>query len=122
MKPESADYLTKAQQCLTNAQTVAGVGLAPVAAREAYLAVFHAAQAYVFEQTGRAAKTHGGVRNQFARLAKSEPRIDRELSKFLTTAYEYKSISDYSISGGSARLPPPSRLRPSRRRGASWTP
>jgi uncharacterized protein (UPF0332 family) len=52
-----------------------------IAAREAYLAVFHAAEAYIFEQTGKAAKTHRGVRSEFARLAKAEPRIGRSGSE-----------------------------------------
>lgn len=68
-----------------------------VAAREAYLAVFHAAEAYIFERSGKVAKTHRGVRSEFARLAKAEPRIDRELMTFLGTAYQFKARADYGI-------------------------
>jgi uncharacterized protein (UPF0332 family) len=68
-----------------------------VAAREAYLAVFHAAEAYIFEQTGKIAKTHSGARSEFARLAKSEPRIGRDLVTFLATAYQFKTRADYAI-------------------------
>ena len=34
---------------------------------EAYLAVFHGAEAYIFEHTGKVAKTHRGVRSEFTR-------------------------------------------------------
>jgi uncharacterized protein (UPF0332 family) len=65
MKAETADYLAKARTAL--------------AACEAYLAVFHAADAYIFEQTGKVAKTHRAVRSEFARLARMEPRNSRDL-------------------------------------------
>ena len=38
-----------------------GIGLADAAGRTAYLAGFHAAQALIFERTGRAVKTHRGA-------------------------------------------------------------
>jgi uncharacterized protein (UPF0332 family) len=55
VKPETADYLDKAQHCLAGAKTIAAAGLPDVAAREAYLAAYHAAEAYIFECTGKAA-------------------------------------------------------------------
>ncbi len=97
MKPEAADYLGKSRRCLANAKTIADAGLADVAAREAYLAAYHAAEAYIFEQTGRAAKTHRGVRSQFSRLALQQPGIGRELLSFLAEGYQYKAIADYGI-------------------------
>ena len=97
MKPEARDYLDKARRCLQNARTIASAEVYDVAAREAYLAAFHAAEAYIFEQTGRAAKTHRGVRNQFGRLARDEPRIPRELVAILREGYELKTTSDYGI-------------------------
>jgi uncharacterized protein (UPF0332 family) len=65
--------------------------------------VFHAAEAYIFEQTDKVAKTHRGVRGEFARLARSEPRIGRELVTFLGAAYQFKTIADYSV--GTANTP-----------------
>jgi len=65
--------------------------------------VFHAAEAYIYEQTGKVLKTHRGVRSEFTRLARSEPRIGRELVTFLGTAYQFKMIADYSI--GSTATP-----------------
>ena len=67
----------------------------PIAGREAYLAAFHAAQALLYERTGKIARTHRGLRAQFARITKDEPRIDRALSEFLGRAYELKSLADY---------------------------
>src|SRR5271169_1052474 len=98
MKPEAADYLGQARQCLDEAKQIAALmPLHHIAAREAYLAAYHAAEAYIFERTGKPAKTHRGLRSEFSRLARSEPRIGREYLTFLAQAYEYKSIADYSV-------------------------
>jgi hypothetical protein len=53
MKPEMADCLINARERLDGAKRIVGLPLPQVAAREAYLAAFHAAEAYIFEQTGR---------------------------------------------------------------------
>jgi uncharacterized protein (UPF0332 family) len=42
--PEAADHLEKAHRCLARARTILAVDIYDVAAREAYLAAFHAAQ------------------------------------------------------------------------------
>ena len=55
MKPETADYLEKARTTLADAQQIAVLPLPHVAAREAYYAAFHAAEAYIFEHTGKVA-------------------------------------------------------------------
>jgi len=67
------------------------------AGRNAYLAAFHAVQAFIFERTGRVAKTHQGVRVEFNRLAKGEMRVDRELRRFLPRAYNLKAVADYEL-------------------------
>jgi uncharacterized protein (UPF0332 family) len=97
MKAETADYLAKARATLADAQQIATLPLPHVAAREAYLALFHAAEAYIFEQTAKIAKTHRGVRSEFARLARAEPRIGRDLVTFLGTAYQFKARADYAV-------------------------
>jgi uncharacterized protein (UPF0332 family) len=66
-----------------------------IAGREAYLAAFHAAEALLHDRTGKIAKTHRGLRAQFARIAKDEPCIDQSVSEFLGRAYELKSLADY---------------------------
>jgi uncharacterized protein (UPF0332 family) len=97
VKPETADYLGKARHCLAGAERIAAAQVPEVAAREAYLAVYHAAEAYIFEHLGKAAKTHRGVRSQLNGLAQAEPRIGRELLAFLAEGYQFKAIADYGI-------------------------
>lgn len=94
MTPEIDDYLRTANRCLDDARTLR-LSLPRIAARESYLAVYHAAEAYLLHSTGKIAKTHSGLRAEFARLAKDDPRIDRELVSFLAQAYELKSVADY---------------------------
>lgn len=95
MKSQTVDYLRKARQCLADARTIEAIALHHVAAREAYLAAFHAAEAYIFEHTGRPVKTHRGLRVMYSRLAKDEPRIAQEFATFLGAGYEIKSVVDY---------------------------
>ncbi len=73
------------------------VDLTEDAGRAAYLAGYQAAEAYIFEHSGKATKTHKGAHTQFARLAVNEPRIDAELRRFLPQAYDLKSICDYEL-------------------------
>ena len=89
-------------ECLDGAKRIMTLPLPQVAAREAYLAAYHVAEGYIFEQTGRIVKTHRGLRTAFSRLARNEPRIAPEYLTFLATAYELKSIADYSV-GPTAR-------------------
>lgn len=72
-----------------------GVRLNEAAGRAAYLAGLHAAQALIFETTGRVFKRHTTVRGGFGRLVKDEPRVDAELRGFLGRTYELKTIADY---------------------------
>jgi len=104
MKAETPDYLTKARTTLADATQISTLPLPHIAAREAYIAVFHAAEAYIFEHTGKVAKTHRGVRSEFTRLAKNEPRIGRDLVTFLGTAYQFKTRADYAIGPAAAPI------------------
>lgn len=98
MTPETADYLAKAREYLNKARSLLDVmNYSDEAARAAYLAGFHAAQALVFERTTRIAKSHSGLRSTFARLAKDDPRIDRTFTRFLARAYKSKEITDDGI-------------------------
>jgi len=105
MTPEAAAYLAKARQCLSNARASLGFGLSNDAGRSAYLAAFHASQAFIFERTGKAAKTHQGVQSELHRLALNEPRLDKAFPPFLTQAYNLKAVADYETGANSA-IPP----------------
>ena len=94
MTPEAARFLDKARQCLTDAALYQPL-VPRIAGREAYLAAFHAAAALLYERTGKFTRTHRGLRAQFARIARDEPRIDQSMSEFLGRAYELKSLADY---------------------------
>ena len=74
---------------------MAAAGLPEDAGRAGYLVALHAAQALIFARTGRVAKTHRGVRVEFARLSQAEPSLAPWLITFLARAYELKSIADY---------------------------
>ncbi|HZU91596.1 MAG TPA: HEPN domain-containing protein [Stellaceae bacterium] len=97
MTPEAGRSLERARQCLTRARLILAAGVGEDAGRAACLAAFHSAQALIFERTGTVAKTHRGVRSQFARLTRNEPRIDAELRGFLVEGYNLKSIADYEV-------------------------
>src|SRR5436305_6856378 len=77
------------------------VGLTDDAGRAAYLAGLHAAQALIFETTGRVYKKHSGVQREFSRLVKDDPRIDASLRTFLSRTYQLKAIADYETGPGS---------------------
>ena len=77
------------------------VGLNDAAGRTAYLAGFHAAQAFIFERAGKVFKTHHGVQTEFLRLTKDDPRLDGEMRLFLSRTYNLKAIADYETGPGS---------------------
>ena len=97
MTPEASDHLEKARHCLSRARIILASDVPEVAAREAYLAAFHAAQALIAERTGKDARTHRGVHVQFARLTRNEPTLDDELRRFLPQSYDMKAIADYGV-------------------------
>jgi uncharacterized protein (UPF0332 family) len=96
--PESEGHLRKGREYLSKARTLLDVThFSDEAARAAYLAGFHAAQALISERTGRIVKTHRGVRSALARLSKDDIRFDRSLTQFLGAAYRRKEIVDYGV-------------------------
>lgn len=111
MKAEADAFLTKAKELLDRAPALLSRGFPEEAGRAAYLAGFHAAQAFIFETLGRSPKTHSGVQTQFAKLARSEPSIDVGLRAFLGQAYNIKAIADYEIGPGA-------KIAPERAKGA----
>jgi uncharacterized protein (UPF0332 family) len=61
------------------------------AGRTAYLAGFHAAQALISERTGRAVKTHQGVRAEFHRFTRGDERFDLAVYAFLGSTLQSQS-------------------------------
>ncbi len=109
MKPQVGAFLAKARELLDQADTMLGVGLNEAAGRTAYLAGLHAAQAFIFEMTGRTFKRHPTVQREFRRLVKDEPRVDDHLRAFLGRAYQLKAIADYETGPGSKVSPESAR-------------
>jgi uncharacterized protein (UPF0332 family) len=56
MKAETAAYLANAAEALKDAQAILAICIPRQAARLAYYAQFHAAQALIFERTDKVAK------------------------------------------------------------------
>ncbi len=75
MTPQAARFVEKAQKLLADAEIMLGAGLNDAAGRNAYLAGFHAAQAFIFEHVGKTFKSHSGVQKEFLRLTKDDPRM-----------------------------------------------
>lgn len=101
MKPEAGRFLQNARKHLERASIMLSVGLNEDAGRAAYLAGFHAAQAFIFEKLGKVFKFHKGVQTEFLRLTKDDPRFTPELRTFLSHAYNLKAIADYETGPGS---------------------
>src|SRR5205085_8476735 len=95
MSPEVALYMAKARRLLGQAQANLDMGIPEQAGRIAYAAALNAAQALIFDRSGRAVKTHKGVRARFGLLTRNEPSIDSGLRSFLESGFELKRIADY---------------------------
>lgn len=100
MKPQTEAFFEKANELLSQTETMLGVGLTDAAGRTAYLAGFHAAQGFLFEQEDKVFKTHKGVQTEFNRVVKDDPRFDLTLRIFLGKTYNLKAIADYETGPG----------------------
>ena len=109
MKPETTDFLTKAEAFLRKTEAMLAGGFPEKAGRAAYLVGFHAAQALIFERSGRLSKTHSGVRSEFARLTRDDPSFDLKLRPFLARSYPLNGIADYEV-GPDATVSPRAAL------------
>jgi len=96
--PETSLCLAAARQSLADAQAILDLPIPRIAAREAYMAAFHAAEALVSERAGKVVKTHAGLRTEFARLGQGSHRIGRWMTTFLPKGFRLKA--------------PPARLGP----------
>lgn len=95
MTPEADRFLQKARAHLERGGIMLGIGLKDDAGRAAYLACFHAAQALIFEKTGKVLRSHNGVQTEFLRLSRNEAKFGANLRGFLSQAYNLKAIADY---------------------------
>ena len=100
MTPEAERSLEKAENCLATAHAELAINLSSEAGRNAYLAAFHAARAFIFERTGKVARRHETVHREFHRLAKDEPAIDKSFPPFLSQGYNMKAIAYYDTTPG----------------------
>jgi uncharacterized protein (UPF0332 family) len=106
VKPETADFLAKSREFLDKAKNLLGVlHYNDEAGRAAYLAGLHAAQALIFERTGKTIRRHRGVQNEVRRLILDEPRFDAELRAFLGRTYNLKAVADYETGPDSEVTP-----------------
>jgi uncharacterized protein (UPF0332 family) len=110
MTPETAYFLDKARRVLIEADSILAINICEVAGRMAYLAGFHAAQAFISEQTGRSVKTHKGVHGELYRLTKNAVDFDAKLRTFLSESYDLKTIADYEIGPGAEVSPERTRI------------
>jgi uncharacterized protein (UPF0332 family) len=62
LTPQARAYLDKARNDLEDAAKIAAIGLAQAAARSAYYAAFHAAEALIAERSGKVAM-HAELKN-----------------------------------------------------------
>ena len=95
MTPEASAFLTAADRAITDARTILAASVPQQAARLAYYAQFHSAQALIFERTGKISKTHKGVHRQLHQLARTEPALPPGFATQLTKSYNYKERADY---------------------------
>jgi uncharacterized protein (UPF0332 family) len=73
------------------------MGLFEAAGRAAYLAAYNAAQAFILANTNKTARTHSGVRSEFARLTRADREFERGLTSFLARSYNLKIAADYAV-------------------------
>jgi uncharacterized protein (UPF0332 family) len=97
--PETKEHLDKARECLARARIILAAGVGEDAGRDAYLAAFHATQAFILARLGKVTKTHRGVHAQLSKLTKGEPGLG-ELQRFLSQAYNLKAVADYELGPG----------------------
>ncbi len=105
MTPQAAQFLDKARELLAQAEIMLKVRLTEACGRNAYLAGFHAAQAFIFEHDSKVHKTHSGVRSEFSRLTKDDVRFDADMRSYLARTYNLKAVADYETGPGSRVTP-----------------
>ncbi|NBC96336.1 MAG: HEPN domain-containing protein [Deinococcus-Thermus bacterium] len=94
MRDPVREELPYADEALSAARKILAIGLPRVAGREDYLALFHAATAFVIHHEGQAPRTHKGLHRRFAELLK-QSTLPGDIGRLLVRQFELKSVSDY---------------------------
>jgi len=105
--PEADRFILKARNLLNHGAIMLRVNLNDDAGRTAYLAGFHAAQAFIFENNGKVVKSHNGVQIEFLRLTKDDTRFTADQRVFLSQTYNLNAIADYETGPGAVVSPEP---------------
>jgi uncharacterized protein (UPF0332 family) len=95
MKSRTESYLDAADNAIRDAKRILEIEIPGQAARLAYYAQFHAAQALIFERTDKLAKTHRGTDRLSHELARVEPGLSSDLAATLTATYHFEEVVDY---------------------------
>ena len=90
-----AGHIGKARQSLAAGPYMLAGGFTDAAGREAYMAAFHAALAFIIARTGNEPKTHHGTHVEFARVARTETGIEHAMVALLSRSYVLKNAADY---------------------------
>ncbi len=94
MKPESAKYLRKAEDCLLDAQILLAQQRVLGAINRAYYSVFDGIQALLLEKNA-STKTHQGAHTKFNQLFIQSGIFPIEIGKSVKKVFEKRQISDY---------------------------
>lgn len=94
-----ADLLGRADLHLDEARGLLIDGYERLAGREAYQAMFHAAQAALAVADGTVPKTHKGLISRFSATARAEPALCPMLGRTLARGYRVKEVADYGSLG-----------------------
>lgn len=98
MTPEASAHLAKAEISLRKARSLLTLpSLRDNAARIAYRAGSHSAQALIFERMGQIAKTNRGLRTLFAELVDQDCRLNRTLTRFLGKGHQFEQLVDCEV-------------------------
>ncbi|HEY1963169.1 MAG TPA: HEPN domain-containing protein [Rhizomicrobium sp.] len=95
MKAQTARALARARAALEKAQKLLSLEMFDIAGRQAYIASLTAARALAFEQTGKAPKTHKGVKSIMHQMVRQGLPIERSLLVVLEYGFELKNTADY---------------------------
>ena len=80
---------------MADAEKIAAIPLPVIAAREAYIACLHAANAYLLEVSGDVPRSHKGVHFEFRKACMAEDRISLRHAEALQKLYRIKENTDY---------------------------